>query len=89
MAKFKVGDKVTWKTITGGSRCGTVTMVQDGDGDGELQTTYTVAVETFDYDFGLLESELSKDEVLCPFNEMRPCTAGCSSMQERACVNGP
>ena len=29
------------------------------------------------------------EEVLCPFDGMWPCVAGCPSMQERACVNGP
>jgi len=30
-----------------------------------------------------------EEEVLCPFDGMRPCIADCPSMQERACVNGP
>jgi len=60
MAKFKVGDKVTWKSIVGNPMSGTVTMVQEGDG--ELQPSYVVDVWGFAYDFGMLESELSKDE---------------------------
>jgi hypothetical protein len=27
--------------------------------------------------------------VLCPFDEMKPCRAGCTRPDQRACVNGP
>jgi len=60
MAKFKVGDKVTWKTITGSPRLGTVLAVWEDES--RPQPGYSVAEEDTELVLGILEFQLSKDE---------------------------